>query len=409
MVLVLTSSQALAQGFSSPIWQASYWNNTSLSGPPVLQRHENSIDYNWGTGSPGPDVNDDDFSARWVGYIDFSLATYRFAATSDDGIRVWVDGDLIIDKWYDHPVQTFTGDKSLGAGRHQIVVEYYEAKSGAIIRLWWAPAPPPDGHNWRGEYYNNTSLSGEPVLVREDPAIGFNWADVSPGPGVNADKFSVRWTQSIYFQPGSYRFEMTVDDGARLWVNGRRLIDAWQVQSPRTYTAEIYLPGGYTPVKMEYFDNLLGAVAHLSWSPAPARTDFWRAEYYRGTTLNGAPVLVRSEADINYNWGESSPAPALLGVDRFSARWQRTLNLPAGTYHFNMTVDDGGRLWLDGRLLIDAWQVQSPRTYTADVYLPGQSVTVRMEYFENTGGAVARLRWSGSEPVAKAALNSPTG
>jgi hypothetical protein len=232
-------------------------------------------------------------------------------------------------------------------------------------------------------------------VVREDPAIGFNWTDVAPARGVDRDKFSVRWTQRINFSPGNYRFEMTVDDGGRLWVNGRRLIDAWRIQSPTTYVGEIYLPGGSTPVKMEHFDNLRGAVAQLSWSRAPERTRFWRAEYYDNVSFEGAPALVRNDAHINFNWGSSSPAPARVGRDHFAARWTRTLELEPGIYRFSMRVDDGGRLWIDDRLLIDGWQIQSPTTYTGEInQVSGRPITVRMEYFENTGGSVAQLSWS---------------
>lgn len=387
--------EAQAQAPTDFTWQASYWNNRSLAGSPIVRRNEPAIDHDWGLGSPHPDIDDDHFSARWSTYVDFRPATYRFAATSDDGIRVWVDGDLIINEWYDHPVQTFTGDKALSAGRHRIVVEYYEAERGAIAQLWWAPAPPPDGQNWRGEYYDNISLRGEPEVVREDPAIGFNWTDVAPAEGVSRDKFSARWTQRINFAPGNYRFEMTVDDGGRLWVNGRRLIDAWRIQSPTTYVGEIYLPGGSTPVRMEHFDNLRGAVAQLTWSRAPERTRFWRAEYYDNTSFSGAPALVRNDAHINFNWGNSSPAPARLGVNHFAARWTRTLDLAPGIYRFTIRVDDGGRLWIDDRLLIDAWQTQSPTTYSREInHVSGRPITVRMEYFENTGGSVAQLSWS---------------
>jgi hypothetical protein len=58
-----------------------------------------------------------------------------------------------------------------------------------------------------------------------------------------------------------------------------------------------------------------------------------------------------------------------------------------------MTVDDGGRLWVNGHLLIDAWKDQAPRTYTGDIYLPGGGVPVKMEYYENTGDAIAKLSW----------------
>jgi len=399
---ILTPGGAQAQNVSQALWQVSYWNNTTLSGPPVLRRDEASIDYNWGADSPHPSVNEDNFSARWTSYISFRPGTYRFNATSDDGIRVWIDGDMIIDEWYDHPVQTFTADKSLGTGPHHIVVEYYEHLSGAIAQLWWAPASPPDGVTWQGEYYDNTNLSNDPVVVRQDPAIGFNWTTVSPAPGVPPDEFSVRWTRSVKLEAGSYRFAMTVDDGGRLWVNGRLLIDAWEVQSPRTYTGEIYLPGGATPIKMEYFDNQLGAVAQLSWSRASTRAGSWHGEYYDNRGFRGAPALVRDVPEIDFDWGLSSPAPDQIGVDRFAIRWTRTLDLAAGRYRFTMRVDDGGRLWIDDRMLIDAWKVQSPHTYSADVDLSGDSVTVRMEYFEDAGGSVARLAWSPLSPSAPA-------
>jgi hypothetical protein len=59
---------------------------------------------------------------------------------------------------------------------------------------------------------------------------------------------------------------MTVDDGARLWVNNHLLIDAWRVQAVTTYVGEIYLPGGPVPIKMEYFEDTQLAVARLTWS-----------------------------------------------------------------------------------------------------------------------------------------------
>lgn len=93
---------------------------------------------------------------------------------------------------------------------------------------------------------------------------------------------------------------MTVDDGGRLWVNGRLLIDAWQIQSPHTCSADIYLPGGPTPVRMEYFENLRGAVAQLSWERAPLRTEFWRGEYFDNPAFRGAPALVRQDAEIDF-------------------------------------------------------------------------------------------------------------
>ena len=104
-------------------------------------------------------------------------------------------------------------------------------------------------------------------------------------------------------------------------------------------------------------------------------------------------MLVRNERFIDFRWGTGSPAPELLGVDRFSARWTHILDLPAGWYKFSMTVDDGGRLFLGGRLLIDAWRDQAATTYETTIYHAGGALDLRMDYYENTGVAQAQLLW----------------
>ena len=85
--------------------------------------------------------------------------------------------------------------------------------------------------------------------------------------------------------------------------------------------------------------------------------------------------------------------PGTVNEDRFSARWTQTVDLAAGMYTFRVTADDGARLWVNGHLLVDAWIEQAATTYSGDLYLPGGSVTIEMQYFENSGMAVAKLSW----------------
>ena len=399
VLALLLVSPVFAQGpvepqHSDPFWQVAYWNNMTLSGDPVVQDTNTHLDWDWGNGSPHPSVNVDQFSARWLRYIDVSPGTYRFTATSDDGIRVWVDGELLIDRWIDQPPTTYTAEKYLAAGHHLVKVDYYENQGGAVARLSWELSVD-DDQLWRGEYYNNKTLSGSPGLVRRDPEINFSWGSGSPAPGqIDADVFSVRWTRSLDLPANHYRFRMTVDDGARLYVNGHLLIDTWKDQSPHTYTGDIYLPGGSVPVQMEYYENMGNATAQLSWAPVDESPILvWQGEYFDNTYLGGSPVLVRDDAAINFEWGSGSPAPGLIGSDRFSARWTRSLDLPAGTYRFTMRVDDGGRLYINDRLLINTWKDQPPTTYTTDTYHPGGLLDARMEYYENGGNATAQLSW----------------
>jgi len=273
LVLVLTLPGAVrAQGpqpmHSDPTWHASYFDNIYLSGSPVLEREEFSIDYRWGSGSPDPAVRADRFSVRWVRYVDAPPGRYRFTATSDDGIRVFLDSVAIIDRWYDQGVTTTSVDRNLTAGHHLLVIEYYENSGNAVAHFSWEPLE--EIANWRGAYFNNRNLEGPPVLVRDDEKIDFAWGEGSPARGtVNADRFSVRWTRQLNLKAGSYRFSMTVDDGGRLWVNNHLLIDAWKDQQPTTYHGVIHVPAGGIPVKMEFYDNSGAATARLSW----ARTD----------------------------------------------------------------------------------------------------------------------------------------
>ncbi len=293
---------ALALMFNNPgmlyannTWEATYWNNPIFSGEPVLQRYEAEINYDWAGLSPDPVVNVDNFSVRWRTVMQADSGVYRFSATTDDGMKVLVDGQPVINAWYDSKVHTVTADVPLNAGPHQIVVEYYEAGGVAIAKVNWAmissnqpmpppsgsqpmpppsggqpmpppaPMPPPSNQGWQGQYYNNKDLGGDPALVRTDSQIKFNWGTGSPAPNIQSDNFSVRWTTNLNLPAGKYRFNTTTDDGARLWVNNQLLIDQWFDHPVTTFSAEIDLPGGAVPVQMEYYENLQLAEAALTW------------------------------------------------------------------------------------------------------------------------------------------------
>lgn len=119
-------------------WSGKYFNNTDLTGSPVLVRSDAAINFNWGFGSPNPQVvTADFFSAHWSRTANFNAGLYRFFARSDDGVRVWVDGQIIIDEWRIQAVAGFYHDVVLNAGQHTIVVEYYEDTGRAEVYVWW--------------------------------------------------------------------------------------------------------------------------------------------------------------------------------------------------------------------------------------------------------------------------------
>lgn len=269
LLLSLTLVAAQPARAADADWHARYWNNRSLAGEPVLQRYEREIDNDWGGGYPAPGVNADEFSAKWTRTVEFPAGTYRFVATADDGIRVWIDDVLLIDAWYDSQVRSVSADRALGPGDHRIRVEYYEAGGDAVARFSWAPlgGAPVTFNNWKGEYYNNASLRAPALFVRDDPAVNFDWGFNAPIAGFSSDNFSVRWTRDLALNPGTYRFSVLSDDGVRLWVNNMLVIDEWQKQADARFSSDVTVPGGPTPIKVEYFDGRDRAIIQLDWSP----------------------------------------------------------------------------------------------------------------------------------------------
>lgn len=407
-------AQDLRPSPSDPGWQASYWTNATLAGAPTIQRVEAQLNFDWRFSSPDPAIYYDDFSARWERYIDVTPGDYVFTVTADDGIRLWVDDVLLIDQWRDRPVQRFMVEQKLGPGQHLVRVDYYERNGTAVAKVAWTLKSPPAANTWRGEYFNNTALSGAPTLVRADPEINFTWGNGGPGQQVGTDKFSARWTRTWDLPAGNYRFTVTMDDGARLFVNGQTLIDGWRDQLERSVSRDIQLPGGAVTIQLEYYERTGPALAQLRWQrlaaeptpvveptpvpePPPVAeppiTD-WRGEYFNNRTLSGTPALVRNDGAIDFDWGNGSPAPGPITADDFSVRWTRTLNLAAGNYRFTTQADDGIRLTLNGQLVIDNWREQPLSTYTTDLYLDGTPFTVEVTYFEASGRAAAQLGWA---------------
>jgi beta-glucosidase len=123
------------------------------------------------------------------------------------------------------------------------------------------------GRGLTAQFYDNMTLSGAPVLTRVDSAIGANWRDQPPAPGVNANQWSAKWTGTLTPPAtGEYTFSLTSDDGSRLFVGGAQVIDNWREQGATTETAKVTLTAGQAvAIEVDYYQNAGGDTLGLGW------------------------------------------------------------------------------------------------------------------------------------------------
>jgi hypothetical protein len=117
-----------------------YYDDLGFTGT-LVQRTDATVAFDWGGGQPDPGIGADTFSVRWTGKVQpLYSGTYAFYTVSDDGVRLWVNNQLIIDNWTDHGPTENAGFISLDAGRlYDVKMEFYENGGGATAKLLWAP------------------------------------------------------------------------------------------------------------------------------------------------------------------------------------------------------------------------------------------------------------------------------
>jgi beta-glucosidase len=154
----------------------------------------------------------------------------------------------------------------------------------------------------KGEYFDNMNLSGKPVVIRIDSAVDFNYGTKSPAPGVPEDQFSVRWTGKIIPPKPIHYIGTSCDDGSRLYLDEKLLINDWTEHGEKPIRANAELePGKEYEIKFEYFDNSLGACARLTWDLG--QKDFTKAKEVAARNdavilvLGISPGLAREELD----------------------------------------------------------------------------------------------------------------
>ena len=112
--------------------RAEYYNGAITGNPAYVTCDNLSFDHYWRLGGPGNGIGNDFFSARWVGHVFLPAGSYTFRVGADDGIRLWLDGALIINEWRIQGYTEYHTTRSFSTSTsHEIRVEYYENDGAA--------------------------------------------------------------------------------------------------------------------------------------------------------------------------------------------------------------------------------------------------------------------------------------
>ena len=363
------------------------------------------VHYNWGWGSPGNGVSADHFTAVFDQSGNYSSGDYFIQAFADDGVKVEVDGKMLINRWSDYNGKI---DRALWLnvknGQHTVKTNYLENLANAAI---FSDVVPFD--SWLAYYYPNDSLSGMPTAARVIAPNGAvkklyeDFGSWGPDAGVPADHFSARYTTAKRVTAGTYILRAKADDGIRVYVDGKKVIDRWTDSGFREDSIKLDISdrtGANTGeenvhwIEVEYYDSVAAGKVEVALEPFKnAIENSWIGEVFPNKNLQGTPYIIGGEnainpiANLNFNWGwgpYGSPHPAVPG-DGFSARFTKKVNLEAGEYMFTANGDDGVRVKLDDETIIDAWPNTGFKDQKKKLNVTGGNHTITVEYVEDVG------------------------
>ena len=452
--IAVTTPTAAVTGTTCPAAAANaftgcYYNNLTLSGSPTVVRTDAQINFDWGGSAPVPGLTPSQFSVRWQGNFTFSAGTNTFTALMSDGMRVYLDGSVILDRWYEQAGTMVTFDQTLTAGTHLVTVEYFDHGDWSMAHLSWLSSAPVM------QAPAVLSFTATPASIVPGQASALTWSvkgatSVSIDSGVGdvttltsrsvAPMQTTAYTLTATNSAGSATARATVTVASaqdtqpptapvlnsaiaastaqvnlswspstdNVGVAGYQVARSGSVigtTTATTYTDTGAAPGTSYTYAVRAFDaagNYSGASNGMSVTtpggststgscPGPASNAFTGC-YYNNLTMSGEPSLARTDPQINFDWQAGSPAPSVTPY-AFSARWQGSLNFDQGDYVFTTIASDGMRIYIDGNLVMDRWRNQAATMYTFPQTLNQGTHLITVEYFVLVGWPTAHVTW----------------
>ena len=298
-----------------------------------------------------------------------------------------------------------------------------------------------------GEYFDLASsledfptipVDKKPVVKRVDKTINFESTQEGFHGTQLVDFFYIRWTGKIRIpKDGNYSFILESDDGSRLFIDGKQVIDHNGLHAMEEKSGEVELKSGDHDIKIEFFENDIDAGCKFSWQPPGAAREIvpvtalvhqaetppaqggLQGEYFDiGEALDDFPTIPADKkpavkrVDKTINFESTQEAfPGTQLVDFFYIRWTGNLRVPKdGKYTFFLESDDGSRLFIDGKQIIANGGRHHMTEKSGEAELTAGQHSVKVEYFENEVDAGCIFSWqtaAGTKEIVPSAVLSP--
>ncbi len=203
-------------------WNAQYWPNTTFSGNVAVTRTDPTINFNWGTSAPDPALAPHNFSVRWTLTLAFAGGFVNFRAGCEGGVRVYIDGNILIDQWHDTTnFANYIGPANLGAGNHTLTVEYFSASGLSGVIFDWS-----GGSSTNATAIPITSIPVTPIITLK-AEVRVSIANVRADPSTNNPPIGQIYFGDIYKviagNPDGTWYLLRLSDGSQGWVFRRTI------------------------------------------------------------------------------------------------------------------------------------------------------------------------------------------
>jgi GH43 family beta-xylosidase len=368
-----------------------------------LVRIDSVIDFNWGTATPDTSLSSDGCTVRWTGKIQPEFSeTYTFHVTTDAGAKLWINGQLVIDKavpdipeniikqirhwqirkeegkqdkhlekleaeWF--KVREANGSITLTGGqKYDLKIDYTKPIYDTHCKLEWSSA------SQNRQVVPQIRLYPAPPEKVAVPAF-------TPASGVNSSARTVTISCATGDAVIRYTTDGSVPSGSSLVYSGPLVVSA--TTTIRAYAARLGM-----------IDSDAAAASYvIGQFPMPSGTGL-TGQYFSTYALSDLK-LTRQDPALAFHWNYNAPDP-LLNKDWYSMRWTGQIQTKYfGVDTLYVIIAGGARLWINGQLLVDSWNCAGYREFAVNYPLyPGMKYDLKLEFVNWYNNATIRLEWS---------------